>query len=342
MNGKMSDILYCEFYKINRKRTLLKLAIAVVVIALVMTGISALLKDLLAGRTIGGGLADYDAQIESLKAEMAAIQEVSGWTDKLIIGNSVASYKAQIAILEYLKAHSVSSGSAMAYSVDGSLGLFGFDIFNFTNLCMSALMDVVVIFLIVACCRTTSGEYASGAMKMQLLRPIDKNKFFTAKWLSVLIVAEALTLISFLLSLILGMILYGPTALNVAFVAGSVVTIVPPMGALMITLIIHMVQVFAYTQATMFICSLCNTYGKSIVISLLLIVFGFGTYLEYVLALPYVGYLAFFANVNWASGISVDAPIFKGMSIWGMIPITLLWCAFFMWFSYRRFNKREV
>ncbi|MDE6869660.1 MAG: ABC transporter permease [Clostridia bacterium] len=342
MNGKMSDLLYCEFYKINRKHTLLKLAIAVVVIALAMTGLSALIKDLLAGISLSGGLADYDAQIESLKAEMAAVQEVSGWTDKLIIGNSVAGYKAKIAVFEFLKSHNISSGSTMAYSVDASLGLFGFDLFNFTNFCMSVLMDVVVIFLIVACCKTTCGEYVSGAMKMQFLRPVNKNKFFTAKWLSVLIVAEALTIISFLLSLILGMMLYGPTALNVAFVAGSAVTIVPPMAALMITLLINMVQVFAFTQATMFICSLCNTYGKAIVISLLLIVFGFGTYLEYVLAVPYVGYLAFFANVNWASGISIDAPIFKGMSIWGMIPITLAWCAFFMWFSYRRFNKKEV
>lgn len=342
MNGKMSDILYCEFYKINRKHTLLKLAIAVVVIALALMGISALLQDLLAGMSLAGGLADYDAQIESLKAEMAAIQEVSGWTDKLIIGNSVAGYKAKIAVLEYLKAHNVSPGSTMAFSLEGSLGIFGFDLFSFTNLCMSALMDVIVIFLIVACCRTTCGEYASGAMKMQFLRPVNKNKFFTAKWLSVVIVAEALTIVSFLFSLILGLILYGPTALNVAFVAGSAVTVVSPMGALMITLLIDMVQVFAYTQVTMFICSLCNTYGKSIVLSLLLIVFGFGTYIEYVLALPYVGYLAFFANVNWTSGISVDAPIFKGMSIWGMIPITLLWCAFFMWFSYRRFNRKEV
>ncbi|MDE5756703.1 MAG: ABC transporter permease [Clostridia bacterium] len=342
MYNRMSDLLYCEFYKINRKHTLLKLAIAVVVIALALMGISALLSDLLSGMSITGGLADYDAQIESLKMEMEAVQQVSGWTDKLIIGNTVAKYKAQITILEYLKAHSVPSGSTMAYSVEGGMGIFGFDLFNFTNFCMSVLMDVVVIFLIVACCRSTCGEYASGAMKMQLLRPINKNKFFTAKWLSVVIISEALTIISFLLSLILGIILYGPTALNVAFVAGSAVTIVPPMAALMITLLINMVQVFAYTQATMFICSLCNTYGKSIVISLLLIVFGFGTYLEYILALPYVGYLAFFANSNWASGISIDAPIFKGMTIWVMIPVTLLWCAFFMWWSYRRFNKKEV
>ena len=62
--------------------------------------------------------------------------------------------------------------------------------------------------------------------------------------------------------------------------------------------------------------------GKAIVLSLLLIVFDFGVYLEYVLALPYVGYLAFFANSNWASGISASAPIFRGMTIWVMIPVT--------------------
>ncbi|MDE5655162.1 MAG: ABC transporter permease subunit [Clostridia bacterium] len=342
MNNKMSNLLYCEFYKINRKHTLLKLAIAVVVIALAMTALSAVLQSVLSGAVISQGLADYDAQIATLKAEMEMLQSSGSWIDKLIVTNGVAGYKARIAILEYLKSHNVTSGSVMAYSGTNSLGILSFDVFSFTNLCMSMLMNVVIIFLIVACCRTTSGEYASGAMKMQFLRPLNKNKFFTAKWLSVVIVAEVLTLISFFLSLILGLILYGPNALNVAFVAGSVVTVLPPMGALMIILLINMVQVFALTQATMFICSLCNTYGKSIVLCLLFLFFNFGTWVEYVLAVPYVGYLGFLANLDWSSGISVDGTIFKGMSIWGMIPITLLWCALFMWFSYKRFNKKEV
>ena len=343
MNNKMSDLLYCEFYKINRKHTLLKLAIAVVVIALAMMALSGVLQSLLSGAVIPEGLSDYDAQIDQLQYEMDLMQAQGGkWVDKLIVTNSQAGYKARIAVFEYLKSHNVTSGSTMAYSANDGMGLLSFNVFSFTDLCMSVLMNVVFIFLIVACCRTTCGEYTSGAMKMQFLRPINKNKFFTAKWLSVVIIAEALTLISFVISLILGLILYGPSALNVAFVAGSKVTIVSPMGALVIILIINMVQIFAYTQASMFICSLCNTYGKSIVLCLLFLFFSFGTWVEYVLAVPYIGYLGFLANLNWLSGISVDAPIFKGMSIWGMIPITLLWCAFFMWWSYRRFNKREV
>ena len=60
MNNKMSDLLYCEFYKINRKRTLLKLAIAVIIIALALMGISALLNSLMTGMGGSGGLTDYD------------------------------------------------------------------------------------------------------------------------------------------------------------------------------------------------------------------------------------------------------------------------------------------
>lgn len=347
MNNKMSDLLYCEFYKMNRKRTFLKLVIAIVVIALAMTALSGVLKSAYSGAVGSQGLADYDTQIDSLELEMEVVRsamnsgKVGKFIDKLIVVNSVGAYKARIAVLKYLKSHGVPSGSVIAYTSGGS-GLFGFDFFSFTDLCMSLLMSVVIIFLIVACCRSTSGEYASGAMKMQLLRPLNKNKFYTAKWLSVVIAAEVLTVFSFLLSFILGLILYGPNALNVAFVAGSLVTVVSPMGALIIILLINMVQVFAYTQATMFICSLCKTYGKAIVLSLLFLFFNFGTWIEYVLAVPYVGYFAFLANLDWMSGISVSGTIFKGMSIWGMIPITLAWCAMFMFFGYKRFNKREV
>ena len=56
MNNKMSDLLYCEFYKINRKHTLLKLAIALVVIALAMTALSAVLNSVLSGMSFSEDL----------------------------------------------------------------------------------------------------------------------------------------------------------------------------------------------------------------------------------------------------------------------------------------------
>lgn len=344
MNNKFNDLLWCEFYKINRKHTIIKLVAAILVIVLALTVLSAVLKGLLGD--VAGSLVDgngsYDERIAALKAEMQAVQELSNWTDKLIIGNTIGSYKAKIAVLEFLKAHNYALGGVTNFSQNDGMMFFKFDFFSFTQACMSVLMSVVIIFLIVACCKSVNGEYSSGAMKMQLMRPISKNKFFTAKWLSVVVIAEAMTLLSFVLSFILGLILHGPVANNVAFVAGNAVTVVSPIAALIIDLLLNMIKVFAFTQATMFLCFLCNSYGKAIVLALLMIVFDFGTYIEYLLALPYVGYLAFFANANWASGISVDAPIFKGMTIWVMIPVTMIWCAFFMWFSYRKFNKKEV
>ena len=135
MNNKMTSLLYCEFYKINRKRTLLKLAIAIIVIALAMTALSAVLKDVFSDVYISQGLSEYDAQINSLKEEMQTVKAASGssWIDKLIVTNSMAGYKARIAVLEYLKAHSVPSGSTMMYSANNSLGLFSFDVFSFTD-----------------------------------------------------------------------------------------------------------------------------------------------------------------------------------------------------------------
>lgn len=341
---KFKDLLWCELYKINRKHTILKLVIAIVVIVLALTALSAVLDGLLGDMTgaITSDPRSYDEQIEGLRAEMEVIKQSSGWTNKLIIGNSVAKYQAQIKVLEYLRDNNCAVGGVTNFSLSDATAFLKFDFFSFTQLCMSTLMTVVIIFLIVGCCKSVNGEYSSGAMKMQFLRPINKNKFFTAKWLGVLIIAEAMTLLSFALSFIIGLILHGPVANNVAFVAGNTVSVLSPVSALLVTLLLNMLTVFFYTQAAMFMCSLCNGYGKAIVLALLIMVFDFGRYIEYVLALPYVGYLSFFANANWASGISVDAPIFKGMTIWAMIPITLAWCAFFMWFSYRRFNKKEV
>ena len=76
MNNKFNDLLWCEFYKINRKHTIIKLVAAILVIVLALTVLSAVLKELLGD--VAGSLVDgngsYDERIAALKAEMQAVQ----------------------------------------------------------------------------------------------------------------------------------------------------------------------------------------------------------------------------------------------------------------------------
>ena len=334
------DLFACELYKTNRKNTLLKLAIALVVIILFMTLISVVLDKYLGDFIIGGSVGDSLESIQSLKQEIEIFENNQTWLNKLLPDTTLYNLKAQLTAYEYLNQNGIAPNGVTYYS-EGNF--MEFDFYGFTEMCMSSVMTILIIFIIVACVRTTTGEYSSGALKMQFIRPINKNKFFTAKWLSVFLIAEAYLIMSFIISFLLGVIVHGANCPNVLLIIrSSKAFLTSAFGALTLGMFFKSVTLFMIVQASMFICSFCRSNNRALVLGLVFIAFDIGLLLEEILALGYVGYVGFLSNLNWMSALSLTGPAFKGMSLWTMIPITLVWGGAFMYVSYKRFNKLEV
>ncbi|MDE7336688.1 MAG: hypothetical protein K2N32_01055, partial [Clostridia bacterium] len=73
---EFKDLFACEMYKVNRKKTLLKLGIAILVIIIAIAIFSAILKGIFVGSSIGGTEVGGSAgMIESLKGEIALFEE---------------------------------------------------------------------------------------------------------------------------------------------------------------------------------------------------------------------------------------------------------------------------
>ncbi|MDE5616929.1 MAG: ABC transporter permease [Clostridia bacterium] len=338
---EFKDLFACEMYKVNRKKTLLKLGIAILVIIIAIAIFSAILKGIFVGSSIGGTEVGGSAgMIESLKGEIALFEENQTSLNKLLPDNTLYTLKSQLAMYEYLNENGIAPNGVTTY---GAANMLEFNFYAFTEMSMSTAMSIIIIFIVVACCRATTGEYSSGALKMQFIRPINKNKFFTAKWLSVFIIAEAFMIASFIVSFLLGVAVFGANAPKVLFVIrASKVFTTSAIGALILGLLFKSVTVFMTVQVSMFICSLCKTNNKALVLGLIFIAFDIGLLAEQLLALAYVGYVGFLSNLDWMSALSLSGPAFKGMSLGTMIPITLIWGAMFMYISYKRFNKLEV
>lgn len=339
---KFRDLFECEVYKINRKHALLRFCIAILVVVLALTALSAVIKSVLGDFMITGAESGNSAEmIEAYKQEIEVFEQNQTWLNKLLPDNTLYTLKSQLAMYEYLNENGIAANGVTTYSAESSI--FEFDYYGFTEMCMGVVMLMVSVFIIVVCCRATTGEYSSGALKMQFIRPINKNKFFTAKWLSIFVIAETFLILSFILSFVLGVIVFGANAPKVLFViGGNKVFLSSAFGALVLGMFFKSVMLFAHVQVTMFVCSFFKNGNKALVISLLLIALGIGNLLEEILALGYVGFVGFFSNLDWMSALTLSGPAFKGMTLWTMIPITLIWCAVFMYLSYRRFERLEV
>ena len=340
-----NNLLSCEFYKINRKKTLLKVGIAVVVIILLVM-IAGLAMDYLINQAgVQEVSSDYERQIALLEMQLAEIQarEDSSVLYKLIIVNEEYAVRAQITYYKYMLENNVPAGAVTPYSLGDITALISSNYYSFASVCATTVMTLLIVFIIVMASKNTVGEFNNGTMKMQLIRPVDRNKFFTAKWLSVYVVSEGILLFSMIISFLVGLIAFGGSSPDVLIIANATGALrVHPIAALIINFLLKSVQLFALLQLTMFVNLLCKRNALAITINILITLVDLGVLAETIAAIPYVGFVGFFMNVNWESVLSTASPTLRGLTLWSMIPVTLAWIAFFTAMNYRNFARKEI
>lgn len=341
---EFNNLLSCELYKISRKKTLLKLAIAVVVIVLIVMIAGLAIQYLIEQSGVQTNQPDYERQIEALEQQLAILKERPSTSAlyRLIIFNEEYSVRAQITYYRYLLENNIAAGAVTSYSTGDTLAA-DYDYYTFTTLCTSTMMTAIVIFMIVMASRNTLGEFNSGAMKMQLMRPIDRNKFLTAKWLSVYIVSISVLLFTMIFSFLVGIIAFGASSPDVLLVVNASGTMrVSAIGALIISFLIKCVYIFAVLQLTVFVNMILKRNASAIALNIVISVMNIGTIIETVAAIPFVGFAGFLANIQWESALGLTGPALKGMTLWSMIPISFAWIAFFTVMNYMKFRKREI
>ncbi|WP_397537730.1 ABC transporter permease [Rummeliibacillus pycnus] len=86
----------------------------------------------------------------------------------------------------------VDAGSAQAYVEDSSM-----------------LLSLVSLFATIIAAGIVSSEFATGTIKMLLTRPVNRAKILTSKLLTVIIFAISMAILTWILNLIVGAVLYG-------------------------------------------------------------------------------------------------------------------------------------
>lgn len=343
--NNFNNLLYCEFYKINRKKTLLKVGIAVAVIVLLIMAAGLTMNYIVTQSGMQQVNDNYEAQINILEAQLAEIEATSQSSKlyKLLIFNEAYAVKAQLTYYRYMLENNIPAGALTTYSLGDITALFESSYYAFASVCATTLMTVVLVFMIVMASRTTVGEFNNGTMKMQLIRPVERNKFFTAKWLSVFIASEGILLFGMIISFIVGLIAFGGNSPDVLIVTNATGALrVSPIAALIINFLLKSVQIFAILQVTMFVNLLCKRNASAIALNIVMTLMEIGALVETIAAIPYVGFVGFFMNVNWESVLGTVSPALRGLTLWSMIPVTLAWTAFFTAMNYKKFADKEI
>lgn len=331
-----------ELYKSTRKQTVLKLCIAIVILIVVITLFFTVMDSILSSLGISTEpmptFASNEQAIEVLTETISDYEAklARGEVSNSIVNNQLNQYKAMLAKYEYLLANNLNESDFIDYGTfSGTNGI------SYVVQILQILTEAIIIFAIIMCVKNYVSEIHSGTMKMQLIRPVSREKTFTAKYMSIFTISVAALFIFTIVSEIIGIAKFGAESKQIiAVVDSSHVLVMSPFAYIVLEFVGAMVKIFAACQLTYFVSNIFRGRNAAIAVPILIVVLG--STLEKFLAYGYIGYVGFVSNFNFLTAMSINGAAFKGMTMWSMLLICAAWLAGMMTFNYLSFKKRDI
>lgn len=318
-------------------------AIVILVLCLIVTASFKSIDELLEGMddsvVEGGGGTTAAEMVRYYQTQLDEYTNAveSGAIEKKPSDTTETQLRNMIAIYTYCDEHGIDPDKLTTLGTSTMLRMSSSD---YVTTMTQLIFAFVTIMSIVLAAKTFAGEREDGTMRMQLTRPIKRSSLLTAKHAAVFVTGMTLGLVLTVLFMIVGAAFFDASTSDVILVdAYQNVTIINPYAAILLLLAIYAVTVEVVVQFTLFVGTFV-TRTAALAIPLVLYLFaGTIAMFLYDTGLPFVG---LFTNLGWANALTpVGAPI-RGMSIYSMIAVTLVWTAAMTATNYIMFEKRDL
>ncbi|WP_201713592.1 ABC transporter permease [Rossellomorea arthrocnemi] len=201
---------------------------------------------------------------------------------------------------------------------------------------------VVGLFAIIVAAGIVASEFSWGTIKLLLIRPISRTKILLSKYFTVILYGMSMLLLLFVVSLLLGLLLFGGTdqSTHLAFVDGKVVeqNIV---GYLIKTYLLQTVNIVMMATMAFMISAVFRSSSLAIGISLFLLFVGGNATSLLALKFDWAKY-SLFANTDLTQYTGFSPPLVDGMTMGFSITMLIIYFAIFQVLAFLVFNKRDV
>lgn len=203
------------------------------------------------------------------------------------------------------------------------------------------IISLVTLFTIIIAAGTVASEFSWGTIKLLLIRPVSRSKILLSKYVSALLFALTMLIVLFVVTFLLGALLYGFEGVeqpHLAYVNGEIIEKNMPL---------HIITLYAYNSVNLIMlvtfAFMISTVFRSSSLSIGLSIFLMFTGQQLVMLLgkyEWAKYLLF-ANTNLIQYID-GSPIVKGMTMQFSLIMLAIYFLVFNLFSWFIFNKRDV
>ena len=203
-------------------------------------------------------------------------------------------------------------------------------------------VTLVGLFAIIVAASIVAGEFSWGTIKLLLIRPISRTKILVSKYITVLLYGTTMLAILFVVSLLLGLILFGGAdqSVHLAYVDGNVEeqNIV---GYLIKTYLLKTIDVVMVATMAFMISTVFRSSSLAIGISLFLLFMGANATQLLAIKFDWAKY-SLFANTDLTQYTGFTPTMVEGMTMGFSITMLIIYFVIFHLLAFIVFNKRDV
>lgn len=201
------------------------------------------------------------------------------------------------------------------------------------------MLSLVVLLSVIAAAGIVASEFSQGTIKMLLSRPVKRWKILTSKYLTTLLFALMLTMISFVASLIAGYLFYDPSGGAILDYRNGAVVEVSYWGRVLALYALQFVGIIVYLTFAFMIGSVFRSSSLAIGLSIFLLFVGPSIVL-FLSKYEFVKYILF-THTDLTGYISGD--MFVPGLTWPLSLVVLtIYMLLFLVISFWSFTKRDV
>ncbi len=201
------------------------------------------------------------------------------------------------------------------------------------------MVSLVILFSVIAAASIVASEFSQGTIKMLLSRPVKRWKILTSKYLTTLLYAFVLTIISFVASLIAGYLFYDSSGGAILDYRNGSVVEVSYWGRVLVLYALQFVGVIVYTTFAFMIGSVFRSSSLAIGLSIFLLFVG-PNIVFFLSKYEFVKYI-FFTHTDLTGYVTGNVFV-QGMTWPLSIAVLTVYILLFLAISYLSFTKRDV
>ena len=143
--------------------------------------------------------------------------------------------------------------------------------YDYSYFVLRVFSFIIIVYAIMSCCHSIAGEINEGSMRYLAIRPVKRTKIFFGKWLAVIIMCVILMIFSMVISLCVGMAVYGMKSAKILTIFnGTTPIVLHPLAMIGIYMLSMLFELMIYSLLAMLLSVLFKSDLLSVTLLLML------------------------------------------------------------------------